>query len=345
MKKRLNEVSLLRPITICLLVIMHAFTMYGGNWPLPEGIQPVRAYFWVQKISYSCMLEMFVFLSGYVFGYQLSNLKSEYTLKKLIITKFRRLIIPSMFFSFLFILCFSDLFQKHQWLSIAHVTIAGYSHLWFLPMLFWCFVGGWVINKCRINDVAALSMLLVLSFFSSLPLDFQLSHTCYFLFYFYLGMVLFKKRNCLEKLALNNSIGLYLACVAYIVLTVLQTRSLEVLSAIDADGLLECALLKAQINACTISYALSGVLIIFLLAMRYVTKHTLSDFTIRLNSYCFGIYIIQQFVFMIIYYNSSLPIVVGTYWLPWVGTVISLVCSYCITRLILFTRMGKFLLE
>jgi len=98
-KKQLDEVNIIRPIVIVLLVLMHSFTIYAGGWSMPEGIHDVRAYFWIAKMSFSCMLEIFVFISGYLFAYQIYELKMKYTFKKILSSKFKRLIIPSIVFS------------------------------------------------------------------------------------------------------------------------------------------------------------------------------------------------------------------------------------------------------
>lgn len=344
MNQQLDEIYFLRPMTILLLVVMHAFTMYAGNWPLPEGIQPVRAYFWIQKFTFSCMLEMFVFISGYVFGFQLFGQNREYSFAKLLTSKFKRLIIPSMVFSFVFMLCFSDFVSQHQWGTIVHVTIAGYSHLWFLPMLFWCFLGGWVINRYKINDLVALAVLLILSIFSHLHLRLQLDNTCYYLFFFYLGMVIYKYRKRMIRVAISSANGIYIFFVIYILLVILHTRTIEVLSATDVLGMLDRTIMYAQINVCRISYALLGVITIYLIILRLVSQWQLPEYIVRINSYCFGIYIFQQFVFMILYYYSPIPQLVGTYWLPWVGVFMALAVSYLATRILFCTRIGKSLL-
>ena len=106
MKNILEEINIIRPLVIILLVLMHAFTMYGGSWPKPERIEDVELYFWIQRFSFACMLEMFVFISGYLFAYQVCELKKKYFFLQLIKVKFKRLIIPcivfSLFYSFLF---------------------------------------------------------------------------------------------------------------------------------------------------------------------------------------------------------------------------------------------------
>ncbi len=344
MSQRLDEISLLRPITIGILIVMHAFTMYAGNWPLPDGIEPVRAYFWVQKISFSCMLEMFVFISGYIFGYQLFGQKREFRFGELVTGKLRRLILPSILFSLLYIVCFTDWFGQHQWKMIAYNTLAGQAHMWFLPMLFWCFIGGWVIVKCRINDVLALVLLLVVSIFSHLPLPFQVNMACYYLFFFYLGMFLYKHREKMTEFAKKQPAGLYVSLAVYLLLVVLQTRTIESLSVITCEPLATRLLLFAQINTCKISYALTGVVLLYLLALRYVSHAMLSNFTLDLNKYCFAIYLFQQFILELIYYYTPLPLYVGTYWLPWIGIATASIGSYALARLLLMTRSGKYLL-
>lgn len=69
-KKLLTNVAVIRPILIVLLVFYHAFAPYSGAWEPIEGFPEIPAYWWLDWLSYAFMLEMFVFVSGYVFGYQ-----------------------------------------------------------------------------------------------------------------------------------------------------------------------------------------------------------------------------------------------------------------------------------
>ena len=66
----LTEVVIIRLFLIVLLVLYHSFAPFSGGWN-PIGNYPdVRAYWWLAKLSYAFMLEMFVLVSGYVFGFQ-----------------------------------------------------------------------------------------------------------------------------------------------------------------------------------------------------------------------------------------------------------------------------------
>ena len=60
----LYEVAFIRPILIVLLVVYHAFIIYRGGWEPPVGFKNVVVYKWIAEVSYSFMLETFVFISG-----------------------------------------------------------------------------------------------------------------------------------------------------------------------------------------------------------------------------------------------------------------------------------------
>ena len=144
--KRLADVVVIRNILIVLLVFYHAFAIYSGAWSPIKGFPEIKTYWWLDKLSYAFMLELFVFVSGYVFGYQV-RVKGESKLqaKDLFWGKFKRLMIPCMVFSLLYILLFGHITQPIQ--KTLYGLMNGVGHMWFLPMLFWCFVGTWIIEK------------------------------------------------------------------------------------------------------------------------------------------------------------------------------------------------------
>lgn len=64
-----------------------------------------------------------------------------------------------------------------------------------------------------------------------------------------------------------------------------------------------------------------------------------------LNSLCFGIYIYQQFVLKFIYYSTPLPLLTGTYALPWVGCVVTIIASIILAGLTNKMKLGKYLIS
>ena len=103
-KKSLNDILIIRPLAIFLLVVWHSFIIYTGGWKQPESFKHIETYWWIAKASYACMLELFVFISGYVFALGLE--KKNPTLKNTIFSKFKRLIFPSLIFSIIYYIMF-----------------------------------------------------------------------------------------------------------------------------------------------------------------------------------------------------------------------------------------------
>ena len=110
MKKILDNVVIIRLLLIVLLVLFHAFAIYNGAWEMPLGITSVKPYWFIASISYSFMLESFVFISGYVFGYQTRvKYSSGMPLNSCLLKKAKRLLIPRIVFSILYIIFFWDI--------------------------------------------------------------------------------------------------------------------------------------------------------------------------------------------------------------------------------------------
>lgn len=79
-------------------------------------------------------------------------------------------------------------------------------------------------------------------------------------------------------------------------------------------------------------------------AAYYTNYNKLKPFAVKLATYCFGIYLFQQFILLLLYYKTSFSVGVGPYLLPWIGFVIATITSYYLTALFLKTKAGKYLL-
>lgn len=65
---------------------------------------------------------------------------------------------------------------------------------------------------------------------------------------------------------------------------------------------------------------------------------------IKLSSYCYGVYIFQQFILKFLYYKSDMAQCINPYALPWVATVVTIALSLILTDLSLRTKVGRFLI-
>ena len=140
-----------------------------------------------------------------VFAYQVCELKKKYFFLQLIKVKFKRLIIPCIVFS----LFYSFLFPPGiNILNYIYGLVNGFGHMWFLPMLLWCFVATYFLLKVRMKEEIKLIGLLCLSIFPSslIPLPFRMASTMYYLFYFYLAYYIWNHRKLVVKYLATNKI-------------------------------------------------------------------------------------------------------------------------------------------
>ena len=69
--------------------------------------------------------------------------------------------------------------------------------------------------------------------------------------------------------------------------------------------------------------------------------HNVPQWLLLLNDNSMGIYIFQQFVLMILYYKTDLPLYIGPYLLPWVGIIVTLLISLALSVLLRKTKIGR----
>lgn len=78
--RNLDEISFIRSILIILLIIVHCFTVFNGGWSPFIGYSDCTSCMWLSRTCYSFMLEIFTFVSGYVWAYQILDLHKKHLL-------------------------------------------------------------------------------------------------------------------------------------------------------------------------------------------------------------------------------------------------------------------------
>lgn len=338
-KIRLDEVTLMRCVLAILIVFIHAFTCYNHSWRAPEGFVDIPAYKWLARTSCAFTLEAFVFISGYLFAFQRITLDRKTTFWVLVANKLKRLLLPSIIFSTAY---FAVFYQYKGLGNLIYSIVNGCGHMWFLPMLFWCFIGGWLLEQVKVKDVWKLIFLVCLNLFELISLPLQLRGAAAYMVYFYAGVVVYKHKVAIKAVITPKRLLLRWALFA-VVFAVLRPMRDVLASSGDVSKLVKLAMLVGD-NACQLVYASLGVMVFYCTVVYYTQRHQLKPFTIKLAACCFGIYLFQQFVLQLLYYKASFPVLVGPYWLPWCGFVIAVVVSYLLSALLLKTRTGKFLI-
>ena len=85
-KKCFDDIVILRFIVILWLIIYHSTAFFVGAWKVPfvyEFGEATYIYVWVARGAYAIMLEMFTFISGFLFASQIKDYTFFSLLKKL----------------------------------------------------------------------------------------------------------------------------------------------------------------------------------------------------------------------------------------------------------------------
>ena len=336
-KQNLSEVSFIRPILIILLVVYHSFIIYDGGWSKPDGFVDIVSYRWIARSSYAFMLETFVLISGYLWAYQRECLSKVKTFFETISNKFERLIIPCLVFGILYICIFGGYNElSNNLLSLW----GGVGHLWFLPMLFWCFVLGYPIVHIKCKLVLKICVLLLLVLGSILSLPFALSTALYYLLFFIAGYYLWIYRDSILAFVDKKFSRVKLIIILWIVFAVLF-----ILGSIGMDAFAETKdistlnkiLYHIVDKYVRVLYSSVGVMAMLLTAIHITQIRSLKEWYVNLGKYCMGVYIFQQFIIKYVIYDTPLAISVGYCWLPWIVFAMalggSLLLSYTVKKL------------
>ena len=338
-KKLVYEVSIIRPFIILLLVILHCFAISYGGWDPIDSIKQIPAYYWFGKLISGFRIETIALVAGYIFAFQMIDLKKEQSLKSLIIQKFKRLIIPCWFFGvFYYIIIMRNSIRIND--SILYI-INGAGHLWFLPMLFWCFIFLWLINYYKPNKLITFIILSAISIMPMPSLPLGLSRLPHFIFYAYLGYCLWIRREKIYKLFLNKKSILFFT-ILYIILLYINCY----LNNFGEKGYTLPLYSKILTRIIKYFIILSGILALYLTVCKFTTQPNFkpAEWVIQSSKICYGVYIFHQFILKYLYYQTSLPEWTGSYLLPWVGLGITFPLSIILSILLLKTKFGRFLI-
>lgn len=340
------DVVVIRLVLIFLLVFYHAFAIYSGAWSNPFPACQVNAvdvplYSFMAKLSHNFQLEAMTFISGLLFGYSIKHHPEFMTFQGCIVKKAKRVLLPCFFFSAFYYVIFFDL--SASWYHVLYDILQGCGHLWYLPMIFWCFVGVYLIEKyIRISPqffwvLAACAALLSLKVY--LPL--RLGHTATFFIYFLSGYFVMKY-DLSQRIVFDTKVSMLLI-VLYVLFGVCLKENV-----IDWEthslSLKICRILTMN----TLHLLGGGMMILSLygLSNKAIVQEYLHNHSrfITLSGYCYGVYIFQQFVLKYLYYKTDFPILFSSVTLPWISFLLALVLSILFCHLMLKTKFGRFLI-
>lgn len=351
-KQFLNDICVIRIILILLLITYHSLCPYtaSSSWDNPQGYD-IPLYYWIGRLSYSCMLETFVLISGVILGYQTERKGREaLSFNYMVMKKFKRLIVPSLIFGTIYFLIFLGLSSEPSF--IIKSILRGAGHMWFLPMLFLCFFALFIIGFLGLDRKEILPLLLLFAIFSSIPFSLLMSQSMYYFFFFFLGYCIGSKQIDFSRFINKRTIiGISLLfLITFPVLAQLRYGYDEIfiVDKMDWDIPLKFKLFIAYSfqHLCQLTYSTIGVFL-FYISVNYMIRQNLikvSPLIVKLSSYCFGVYIFQEFIIKIFYYKLYAIETLNPYVFPLASVIISLILSVLFTHLSLKTKIGKLLI-
>ncbi|MBU9956896.1 acyltransferase [Bacteroides caccae] len=342
-KKILQDVVLLRPLAILLIVIYHSFIIYMHEWDAPVAFQDIKAYWWIAKFAISFSLELFVFFSGYIYYLQCSS-KGNNTLS-LIKNKFRRLYIPAIVFSVAYML----LFYRDKSLScleIIQYLITGAGHLWYLPMLFGVFLFASLLLKlpdtlfkCMFIALACLAAII-----QTIHLPLNLSFVLYYTPFFLLGYEINKYRHIVLRKCVNTQ-NIVITVIMYFLLFIICNYTKEYIDNNEVEMFqFVLPIVKVMVKVVHLIVAFLGIIVCYIVVNKYLIGGGVPACFKNLNENCFGVYLFQQFILMFIYYHTPLSQMVSPYILPLIALLITITSSYLLTFLFRKSKVGRLLI-
>jgi peptidoglycan/LPS O-acetylase OafA/YrhL len=320
-----KEVDINRVFSVFLIILLHSFAFYTGAWAPPKPFVQIELYKWIGELCGSVAVPSFVFISGFLFWSQMES--NKWTLSNLIKKKAQRLLLPSIIFGSLYTL----LFKGHGVSDLFNI-LNGVGHLWFLPMLFWCFICSFFLF--RLPAKYSLAIAFVLFFLGGGYLPFGISRMFYNLPYFLLGGICHSHKDLIGKCKNKFSLSLSLFIGLFVLMTLLH----DTLYMSNLSGIMKLIIDRGD-HFIRMIYGSLGVILLFLFS-RYLSIYKLPRIFPTLVRYSFGIYLYHQFILILLFRNLNLYEVVGSF-LPIIGFVAAFVCSYVLSYLTIKTKVGK----
>lgn len=191
MSKRLLNISYLRVIITFLVILFHSFAPYFYNLGRSSFFPYIQVYKDIFIVEERIQMPLFTFISGYLFHYLYQKGKYQ-TLKGLFRNKAKRLLFPYFFFGIM--IYFFVPIEIHQiirpWNS--------FLHLWFLLMLFWCFLCQFAIRKVDNLWLTMILAFFMLVLYRQVPSILCLRAFMQLFIYFHLGYNYDKLKNLMK---------------------------------------------------------------------------------------------------------------------------------------------------
>lgn len=186
-KKYLYNISLMRCLLIIGIIVHHSFMPFTGDpsWQSLSSDTYI-IYKYISWLAVTLSLGTFVFISGNLWNQHIQEHGIINQILYVCKIKGKRLIYPAFVWGLVVYIMFHP---KRGVGDFVFFVANGGAHLWFLIMLFWCFLLDVVLNKVFFNNIVLKYIILVSVsiFFNMVQLPFQISSALFYLTIFEFG--------------------------------------------------------------------------------------------------------------------------------------------------------------
>lgn len=340
-KRFLLDVAAIRVALIFILVFYHAFCPFTGDGHFPvKGNEPIELYKWLGIIPHYFRLEAMVFISGLLFGYTLMQHPERLSFDGCVAKKAKRLLLPCLLFSLIYFVLFYDL---HQPLFVILVRLSnGVNHLWFLPMIFWCFALCYLAERTHFTPSIVLLVSIAIIALPSVDLVLGVKRVHRFFFFFYFGYAI--KKGYIKFKLVEKTRDLLLLLATFLTLCVTHELLPELWK--KSDIFILKGIRAVIIGILHFLCPFTMTIFLYSLANRPKIQSYLKQCPrlIVLSGYCYGVYIYHSFILDYLYYHTGFVSAVPNALFPWIGFAVTLTLSLLLCHLTLKTKLGRFLI-
>jgi len=180
--------------------------------------------------------------------------------------------------------------------------INGIGHLWFLPMLFWCFILEKAVVLPYKVPIYALAIVAILPY-PALP--FHLNDSLYYLLFFHIGYKIYQKKkeiiSAIDARGYRTGLSMFCIATACMALMAVSTSFRDSLE-LPSYPMLEKRLLICLLTTLRAIYS-AGIMTVYF-AIGFSLRNTSTQRLVQFIAECsFGIYLLQEFIIRLVYYK------------------------------------------
>ena len=198
---KIDNVDLLRVFGIGIVVLRHCFMPFTGSWGFDDLYPYSNTANIFGKYISTISMPLFTFISGFIYSYLRNYLHKYSSYSILIKKKIKRLVVPYLIISPLYIYFFLEYNSAIDFLK--YLWTGGAGHLWFLSMIFTVFLVFYPLEPYLRKNIKW-GIILVLFLFSLNPITWYigipvLAKFFKYLPFFYLGYLFYYKNKLILK--------------------------------------------------------------------------------------------------------------------------------------------------